>query len=73
LRVGCCAKHDALFSCFCAVHTWYSPAVDIFNVTSGTWSTAELSMKNDGLAYLAAASFPNLGIAIFAGGGKSTG
>jgi hypothetical protein len=43
----------------------YSNAVDIFNVTSGAWSTAALSVARD---YLAATSLPNLGVAIFAGG-----
>ena len=42
-----------------------SNAVDIFNVTSGAWSTAALSVAR---AYLAATSLPNLGVAIFAGG-----
>jgi hypothetical protein len=40
-------------------------AVDIFNVTSGAWSTAALSVAR---GYLAATSLPNLGVAIFAGG-----
>ena len=40
-------------------------AVDIFNATSGAWSTAALSQaRND----LAATSLPNVGVAIFAGG-----
>jgi hypothetical protein len=39
--------------------------VDIFNVTSGNWSTAALSVGRTGLA---ATSLPNLGVAIFAGG-----
>ena len=42
-----------------------SNAVDIFNVTSGAWSTAALSAAR---GYLAATSLPNLGVAIFAGG-----
>jgi hypothetical protein len=42
-----------------------SNAVDIFNVTSGAWSTAVLSVARRGLA---ATSLPNLGVAIFAGG-----
>ncbi len=41
----------------------FSSAVDIFNVTSGAWSTAALSVAR---GYLAATSLPNL--AIFAGG-----
>ncbi len=40
-------------------------AVDIFNVTSGAWSTAALSVARWALA---ATSLPNLGVAIFAGG-----
>ena len=40
-------------------------AVNIFNVTSGAWSTAALSVARGSLA---AASLPNLGVAIFAGG-----
>ncbi len=40
--------------------------VDIFNATNGIWSTvAGLSIARDGLA---AASLPNDGLAIFAGG-----
>ena len=42
-----------------------SGVVDIFNVTSGAWSTAALSVAR---GYLAATSLPNLGVAIFAGG-----
>ena len=42
-----------------------SNAVDIFNATSGLWTTAALSVaRND----LAATSLPNQGLAIFAGG-----
>jgi hypothetical protein len=46
----------------------YSNAVDIFNVTSGAWSTAALSEARSGLA---AASLPNVGVAIFAGGAST--
>jgi hypothetical protein len=42
-----------------------SAVVDIFNATSGTWSTAVLSVAQ---SRLAATSLPNLGVAIFAGG-----
>jgi hypothetical protein len=49
----------------CAVSGSFSNAVDIFNVTYGTWSTAALSVARTGLA---ATSLPNLGVAIFAGG-----
>jgi hypothetical protein len=43
----------------------YSTSADIFNVTSGAWSKAALSV---GRTDLAATSLPNLGVAIFAGG-----
>jgi hypothetical protein len=43
----------------------YSTAADIFNVTSGAWSTAALSAARGSLA---ATSLPNVGVAIFAGG-----
>ena len=43
----------------------YSNVVDIFNVTSGAWSTAALSVARTDLA---ATSLPNHGVAIFAGG-----
>ena len=49
----------------CAVDGSVSNAVDIFNVTSGTWSTAALSVAR---ASLAATSLPQVGVAIFAGG-----
>ena len=49
----------------CAVRGDVSNGVDIFNVTSGTWSTAALSLARQ---YLAATSLPNVGVAIFAGG-----
>jgi hypothetical protein len=42
-----------------------SNAVDIFNATSGAWSTANLSVAR---CCHAATSLPNLGVAIFAGG-----
>jgi hypothetical protein len=51
----CAAIDDQLFT----------PAVDIFNVTSGAWSTATLHVAR---SYVAATSLPNLGVAIFAGG-----
>jgi hypothetical protein len=53
----------------CAAGSSYSSAVDIFNVTSGAWSTAALSV---GRSDLAATSLPNLGVAIFAGGSSGT-
>ena len=49
----------------CADSSGYYVAVDIFNVTSGAWSTAVLSVARSDLA---ATSLPNLGVAIFAGG-----
>jgi hypothetical protein len=39
--------------------------VDIFDASSGRWSTAALSVARRDLA---ATSFPNLGVAVFAGG-----
>jgi hypothetical protein len=42
--------------------------VDIFNATSGAWSTAALSVARYDLA---AASLPNHGVAIFAGGSST--
>ena len=47
----------------------WSSVVDIFNVKTGTWSTATLSQAR---ADLAATSLPNAGVAIFAGGSFST-
>ncbi len=52
----------------CAVGSGGSNAVDIFNVTSGAWSTAALSVARYGIA---ATSLPNVGVAIFAGGGST--
>ena len=43
----------------------YSNAVDIFNVTAGTWTTAAL---REARASLAATSLPIAGLAMFAGG-----
>ncbi len=43
----------------------YSNVVDIFNVNNGSWSTAVISQPRWGLA---ATTFPNAGVAIFAGG-----
>jgi hypothetical protein len=47
----------------------YSNAVDIFNANSGAWSTAALIAAR---RFLGATSLPNLGVAIFAGGGRVT-
>jgi hypothetical protein len=49
----------------CAASSGFSDVVDIFNATSGAWSIAALSVARP---CLAAASLPNHGIAIFAGG-----
>ena len=43
----------------------HSDAVDIFDVRSGVWTTAALSMAR---SFLVATSLPNDGVAIFAGG-----
>ncbi len=43
-----------------------SDVVDIFDGSSGRWSTAALSVAR---YYLAATSLPSQGLAIFAGGG----
>jgi hypothetical protein len=47
----------------------YSKVVDIFDATTGNWSTAVLS---EARYYLAATSLPNQGLAIFAGGGGTS-
>ncbi len=78
LRVVLCGLGDGmlewaevglLISCAslmpCAAGGSYSKAVDIFNATSGAWSTANLSVARHNLA---ATSLPNVGVAIFAGG-----
>ena len=49
----------------CAGLTAAVNTVDIFNATSGIWTTAALSAAR---YYLAATSLPNDGLAIFAGG-----
>ncbi len=43
----------------------FSRVVDIFNVTTNSWSTAVLSVARDSVA---ATSLPNAGLAFFAGG-----
>ena len=50
----------------CAGAGVYSNAVDIFDATSGRWTTAALSVAR---GYYAATSLPEQGLAIFAGGG----
>ena len=52
----------------CAAGSDLFNSVDIFNVTSGAWSTAALSEARYALA---ATSLPNVGVAIFAGGGST--
>jgi hypothetical protein len=47
-----------------------SNVVDIFDATAGTWSTASLS---EARFFLAAASLPDQGVAIFAGGASACG
>jgi hypothetical protein len=49
----------------CAADSTSFNVVDIFNVRTGTWSTAALSQAR---RYLAATSLPDAGVAIFAGG-----
>jgi hypothetical protein len=46
----------------------FSNAVDMFNATSGAWSTAALSAAR---VNLAATSLPNVGLAIIAGGNSA--
>jgi hypothetical protein len=46
-----------------------SSVVDIFHATTATWSTAALS---DSRGFLVAASLPNEGLAMFAGGNSTT-
>ncbi len=58
-----------LMLCTAARGDYYMNVVDIFNVTSGTWSTAALSQARSDLA---ATSLPNAGVAFFAGGGFGT-
>ena len=50
----------------CAGGGGLSNAVDIFDATSGRWTTAALSVARAGVA---ATSLPEQGLAIFAGGG----
>ncbi len=49
----------------CADIITFVNTVDIFNASSGVWTTAALSVAR---YYLAATSLPNEGLAIFAGG-----
>jgi hypothetical protein len=47
----------------------FSSAIDIFNASSGLWSTAVLSAPRK---CIVATSLPNQGLAIFAGGDTSS-
>ena len=49
----------------CAGSIGIANTVDMFNATSGVWTTAALSVARSSLA---ATSLPNEGLAIFAGG-----
>jgi hypothetical protein len=49
----------------CAGTGVFSNAVDIFDATSGRWTTAVLSVAR---GHLVAASLPEQGLAIFGGG-----
>jgi hypothetical protein len=49
----------------CAGGSDSGSAVDIFDASSGKWTTAALSVAR---GFLAATSLPNQGLAIFAGG-----
>jgi hypothetical protein len=53
----------------CAAEDGLSSVVDIFNVGAGTWSTAALSQAR---SLLAATSLPDAGVAIFAGGYRTS-
>ncbi len=68
-RILECAGFGLLIACAslmpCSAGSVIYSDVDIFNVTSGAWSTANLSVARRSLA---ATSLPNLGLAIFAGG-----
>jgi hypothetical protein len=64
----CCvegARFELLLLIAVSGGSTYSSVVDIFDVSSGRWSTAVLSVARQ---YLAATSLPNQGLAIFAGG-----
>jgi hypothetical protein len=55
---------------FSLFHSDFSAVVDIFNAATGQWTTASLSAAR---SQLAAASLPEQGLAIFAGGTASSG
>ena len=60
----CCCCCCLLMRCADNSGNFYN-TVDIFNATSGVWTTAILSVARQNLA---ATSLPNDGLAIFAGG-----
>jgi hypothetical protein len=69
MRLGCMLSASSsrcglLMRCAVSISS-DSSAVDIFDASSGKWTTAALSVARWGLA---ATSLPNQGLAIFAGG-----
>jgi hypothetical protein len=63
MRLGC--RLSALSSrCGLLMRCAGTSAVDVFDASSGKWTTAALSVARQ---YLAATSLPNQGLAIFAG------
>ena len=52
----------------CTDNAVWSDVVDIYDAIAGNWSTAALSVARP---LLAAISLPDLGVAIFAGGGST--
>jgi hypothetical protein len=69
-----CAVLDMLWLLkLCAAADYITPraskVVDIFDATTGNWSTANLSVAS---YYLAATSLPNQGLAIFAIGSSTS-
>jgi hypothetical protein len=66
-EVGLLIARASLMPCAAGFNSYFD-AVDIFNATSGAWSTAALSVAR---SELAATSLPNLGVAIFAGGAST--
>ncbi len=62
---GVCHVQHAGMPHACAGVSGLSSVVDIFSATAGTWSTAALSAIR---SWLVAASLPNQGLAMFAGG-----
>jgi hypothetical protein len=69
MRLGCslsALSSSGGFLMYCVDYTsGMISAVDIFDASSGKWTTAALSVGRDSLA---ATSLPNQGLAIFAGG-----